>query len=88
MAGFRRNHWLGWIGIAGWFASEYAQEGEEVLELGEEGGDAAEDEVGQEYRQDVIHQDPHPGGRGREGVLGGAVGDHLSGFYNIIEYFI
>ena len=41
-----------------------AHEGEEVFELGEEGGDAAEDEVGQEYRQDVIHQDPHPGGRG------------------------
>jgi len=24
VAGFRRNHRLGWIGIAGWFASEYA----------------------------------------------------------------
>ncbi len=24
VAGFRRNHRLEWIGIAGWFASEYA----------------------------------------------------------------
>ena len=56
-----------------------AHEGEEVFELGEEGGDAAEEVMGQEYRQDVIQQGPYPVGHGRVGGLGGAAGGRPGG---------